>query len=68
VFHAGTAQKDDSIVTSGGRVLCVVGLGNTVRDAAAESYAAVEKIGWNNAYYRRDIGHRAIAREEQAAS
>ena len=68
VFHAGTAAKDNGIVTSGGRVLCVVGLGDTVRDAAAESYAAVSKIGWNNAYYRRDIGHRAIAREESASS
>jgi phosphoribosylamine--glycine ligase len=68
VFHAGTATKNDRIVTSGGRVLCVVGLGDTVRDAAAESYAAVEKISWTKACYRRDIGHRAIAREEHAAS
>ena len=68
VFHAGTSADDGNIVTSGGRVLCVVGLGDTVRDAAAASYSAVEKIGWNDVYFRRDIGHRAIAREEHAAS
>jgi len=63
VFHAGTALCDGQVVTSGGRVLCVVGLGNTVADAAAEAYAAVEEISWEGAYFRRDIGHRAIARE-----
>jgi phosphoribosylamine--glycine ligase len=63
VFHAGTAQSDGDVVTSGGRVLCVVGLGNSVGEAAAESYDAVAKIRWDDAYFRRDIGHRAIARE-----
>jgi phosphoribosylamine--glycine ligase len=63
VFHAGTAAGGDSVVTSGGRVLCVVGLGDTVEQAAAESYAAVEKISWDDVYFRGDIGHRAIARE-----
>ncbi|MGB5627943.1 MAG: phosphoribosylamine--glycine ligase [Woeseiaceae bacterium] len=63
VFHAGTALVDDDVVTSGGRVLCVVGLGHTVADAAADAYAAVAKIDWEDVYYRRDIGHRAIARE-----
>ena len=63
VFHAGTAQLDNSVVTSGGRVLCVVGLGDSVGNAATESYAAVDKISWDDAYFRRDIGHRAIARE-----
>jgi phosphoribosylamine--glycine ligase len=63
VFHAGTASTDGDVVTSGGRVLCVVGLGDTVEQAAARAYAAVEKIGWDDIYYRRDIGHRAIARE-----
>jgi phosphoribosylamine--glycine ligase len=63
VFHAGTTRSDDSVITSGGRVLCVVGLGDTVGDAAAESYEAVRKISWDDAYFRRDIGHRAIARE-----
>ncbi len=64
VFHAGTAlTADGDVVTNGGRVLCVVGLGETVRLAADEAYAAVDKIGWEDAYFRRDIGHRAIARE-----
>ncbi len=63
VFHAGTATENDNIVTSGGRVLCVVGLGDTVADAAEQSYNAVDKINWDDVYFRRDIGHRAIARE-----
>ncbi len=63
VFHAGTTLDGDSVITSGGRVLCVVGLGDTVRAAADEAYAAVAKIDWEGAYFRRDIGHRAIARE-----
>jgi phosphoribosylamine--glycine ligase len=63
VFHAGTVQSNNAVVTSGGRVLCVVGLGDTVGEAAAKSYAAVEKISWEDVYFRRDIGHRAIARE-----
>jgi phosphoribosylamine--glycine ligase len=63
VFHAGTALDGDAVVTSGGRVLCVVGLGHTVADAAADAYDAVAKIDWDDVCYRRDIGHRAIARE-----
>jgi len=63
VFHAGTAADNDIVVTSGGRVLCVVGLGDTVADAAEQSYNAVDKIDWDDVYFRRDIGHRAIARE-----
>ncbi|RZV38207.1 MAG: phosphoribosylamine--glycine ligase [Chromatiales bacterium] len=63
VFHAGTAMDGDQVVTSGGRVLCVVGLGDTVAEAAQDAYAAVDKIDWEDAYFRRDIGHRAIARE-----
>ena len=64
VFHAGTTMTPDGeVVTSGGRVLCVVGLGETVRLAAQDAYAAVGKIAWEDAYFRRDIGHRAIARE-----
>jgi phosphoribosylamine--glycine ligase len=64
VFHAGTRQTDEGVVTSGGRVLCVVGLGETVAGAAEASYDAVHKICWDGVYYRRDIGHRAIAREQ----
>ncbi|MCH9693354.1 MAG: phosphoribosylamine--glycine ligase [Gammaproteobacteria bacterium] len=65
VFHAGTALNGDKIVTSGGRVLCVVGLGDTVAAAAESAYDAVDKISWQDVYCRRDIGHRAIAREKK---
>ncbi len=64
VFHAGTANSNDRVVTSGGRVLCVVGLGDSVANAASEAYDAVDKICWDDVYLRRDIGHRAIAREQ----
>ena len=64
VFHAGTALSGSDVVTSGGRVLCVVGLGDTVAAAAIQAYDAAKKISWDNVYYRRDIGHRAIAREK----
>ena len=62
VFHAGTRLKDDAVVTSGGRVLCVCALGEDVADAQRRAYEAAAKISWKNVYYRRDIGHRAIAR------
>lgn len=65
VFHAGTAEKDGNIVTNGGRVLCVVSLGETVTEAQQKAYQAVDKISWDKVYYRTDIGHRAIAREKQ---
>ena len=64
VFHAGTAMDDDTVVTSGGRVLCVVGLGDSVSDASRRAYQCVDTIDWDDVYYRRDIGHRAIAREQ----
>jgi phosphoribosylamine--glycine ligase len=64
VFHAGTAQDGEDVVTSGGRVLCVVGLGDSVANAAGQAYDAVDKICWEDVYLRRDIGHRAIAREQ----
>ena len=63
VFHAGTASDGDTVTTAGGRVLCVVGLGDSVASAAENAYAAVDKIEWEDVYFRRDIGHRAIARE-----
>ena len=73
VFHAGTgiAQDQDgaaggaeggAVVTRGGRVLCVTALGEDVRQAAAAAYDGVKKISWDGAYYRTDIGHRAINR------
>ncbi|MDZ7805406.1 MAG: phosphoribosylamine--glycine ligase [Thiohalophilus sp.] len=64
VFHAGTAEQDGQIVTSGGRVLCAVGLGETVSEAQQRAYALVQQIHWDGVYYRNDIGHRAIAREQ----
>ena len=64
VFHAGTAIDGDAVVTSGGRVLCVVGLGDTVASARDAAYAQADNISWNDHFFRRDIGHLAIAREE----
>ena len=66
VFHAGTREDDGTIVTSGGRVLCVVGLGDTVASAAELAYSSAARIDWKDVYYRRDIGHRAIHRERHA--
>ena len=63
VFHAGTREDDGAIVTSGGRVLCVVGLGDTVASAAELAYSSAARIHWKDVYYRRDIGYRAIRRE-----
>ena len=63
VFHAGTAMDGDCVVTSGGRVLCVCGLGDDVGEAQRLAYERVGTIGWNNAWHRRDIGHRALVRE-----
>jgi len=64
VFHAGTAEKDGKVVTSGGRVLCACALGNSVTEAQQKAYEVVKKINWDKAYYRTDIGYRAIAREQ----
>lgn len=64
VFHAGTASKDGNTVTAGGRVLCVTALGNSVREAQQRAYQLADKIQWQGVLYRRDIGYRAIAREE----
>jgi phosphoribosylamine--glycine ligase len=66
VFHAGTALKDGELVSAGGRVLNVTALGNTVREAQARAYAAVDRIDWPDGFCRRDIGWRAIAREEKS--
>ena len=63
VFHAGTSLDGDDVVTNGGRVLCVVGLGSSVTNAQARAYERVEIIGWRNRYFRKDIGYRAIERE-----
>ena len=63
VFHAGTAWDAGRTVTQGGRVLCVTALGETVGAAQTRAYEAVDRIYWQNGFCRRDIGHRAIARE-----
>ena len=65
VFHAGTRLEGGRVVTSGGRVLCAVGLGDTVSTAQAEAYRLVHAIHWNLVQYRLDIGYRAIAREKK---
>ena len=65
VFHAGTAiNAQGEVVTAGGRVLCVVGLGDSVSEAQARAYARVHQISWKDAYFRTDIGYRAIEREQ----
>ena len=66
VFHAGTAETNGDVVTSGGRVLCACALGDSVTQAQQRAYEVVEKIHWDNVYYRTDIGYRAIAREQQS--
>ncbi len=63
VFHAGTADKDGQVITNGGRVLCMVALGNNVSEAHKNVYEKVAKIHWQDSFYRTDIGYRAIARE-----
>jgi phosphoribosylamine--glycine ligase len=67
VFHAGTRMEAGKIVTAGGRVLCAVGLGDSVAAAQAQAYALVHAIHWNLVQYRRDIGYRAIERESASA-
>ena len=62
VFHAGTAMKDGKLVTNGGRVLGVVGRGTDISSAVDSAYAAATKISFKDAYYRKDIAHRALER------
>ncbi|MDO9366644.1 MAG: phosphoribosylamine--glycine ligase [Methylotenera sp.] len=60
VFHAGTTLKDGKIVTSGGRVLCVTALGETVKFAQQQAYKILDEIQFNGAQFRTDIGYRAV--------
>lgn len=60
VYHAGTKLQDGKLVTAGGRVLGITALGNDLKDALAKSYAAVEKIHFDGAHYRKDIGAKAL--------
>lgn len=59
VFHAGTKKQNGDVVTAGGRVLNVVGLGRGIFEALSKTYDAVDKIFFDNMYYRKDIGHKA---------
>ena len=62
VFHAGTKNENGRIVTNGGRVLGVTGLGKDIKSARVNAYKAVEKIRFDGMQYRKDIGDRAIGR------
>lgn len=66
-FHAGTQRDGEQLVTSGGRVLCVVGLDDTVRGAQSTAYASVNQIQFDGMQYRHDIGNRAVQRRTQAS-
>jgi len=69
VFHGATrvAGAHGRVLTSGGRVLCAVGMGESVRAAQSEAYALAAAIRWPGVHYRRDIGQRAAARETAEA-
>ncbi|MBB4093206.1 phosphoribosylamine--glycine ligase [Ochrobactrum pecoris] len=66
LFHAGTAEKDGNIVASGGRVLNITAIAETVAEAQARAYEAVKLIDWPEGFYRSDIGWRAVERETPA--
>lgn len=63
VFHAGTGEQDGQLVTAGGRVLCVTALGDNVRSAQKRAYEVADAIVFEGRQFRRDIGHRAVARK-----
>lgn len=67
IFHAGTKRDNNNIVTAGGRVLCVTALGKNVTEAQHFAYDAIQKIDWEGMLYRKDIGYRAIKRENKLA-
>ncbi|USV57024.1 phosphoribosylamine--glycine ligase [Aeromonas encheleia] len=64
VFHAGSRLEGDTVVTAGGRVLCATALGHTVAEAQRRAYLLADRIQWDGVFYRRDIGWRAIEREQ----
>jgi phosphoribosylamine---glycine ligase len=65
VFQAGTRlDEKGQVLTNGGRVLCATALGHTVTEAQELAYQQVNQIHWNNVYFRKDIGYRAIEREQ----
>ena len=63
IFHAGTKQSGNDVVTNGGRVLTVTGIGNNMNEALDQSYERVSKIHWDNVYFRKDIGHDLMSLE-----
>ena len=67
VFHAGSERSGTHVLTNGGRVLCAVGLGETVQAAQSQAYALVDCLHWPGEHHRHDIGHRAIARARLSA-
>jgi phosphoribosylamine--glycine ligase len=64
IFIAGAESKNGQIINTGGRVLCVCALGDTVSEAQQKAYQLAEKVNWNGAFYRSDIGYRAVNREK----
>ncbi len=68
VFHAGTAEANGHVVTTGGRVLCVTALGDSVKMAHARAYEVLQHLSFDGMHFRRDIGFRAIARRADARS
>jgi phosphoribosylamine--glycine ligase len=64
IFHAGTKAEGGRILANGGRVLNVCAVGNSVREAQARAYEAVDRIRWSDGFCRRDIGQRAVEREK----
>ncbi|MEA3303954.1 MAG: phosphoribosylamine--glycine ligase [Pseudomonadota bacterium] len=65
IFHAGTSEQNGNVVTSGGRVLCATALGESVTEAQKRAYELASRISWKNCYFRTDIGHRAVSREQE---
>ena len=65
VFHSGTSYDDEQVVANGGRVLCVTAMGSSLRQARDTAYRRADEINWQGAWYRSDIGYRALARESE---
>lgn len=68
IFHAGTTEVERQVVTNGGRVLCATALGNTVTEAQQKAYHLAQTVSWDGMFYRNDIAHRAISREQKTQS
>ena len=63
MFHCGTKEADGKVVTSGGRVLSVTGIGATLREAVDRAYARIGALSFDGMFFRKDIAHRAFERE-----